>query len=301
MEQHSEKTFSTVGIVGLGKIGAAFADRLLSYHWPVVGYTRTPGGKTLPDGLEMADTIAVLATRCDVIVLALSDMDACSYVVASLRAAAPSASIVNCTSLLPGATIELSDAVHDAGGTYIDAPVMGSVDLVRHGKARILAGAHPAHFEKWAKLLELLAGEARLVGPIGTASAIKGASLLMMAVNTLGAAEGLRYATAFGVDPQVALTCLKETPGASAALQFRGWRMASKDFRPEVGKLQDFRNLVAGIDASAPTPTSMLAQAVRYFDKAIAMNLGDRDAAAVFEALMSRAEDHCIMDVTLPS
>ncbi len=278
-----------VGLVGLGPIGLALTHRLLASGRAVMGYRRSPSRELVDLGGQDAASVADLAARCETILLALPDGAACLGVLEAIIASAPDRRLViNTTSTPPTTAVALARLVEEQGHGYLEAPVSGAPHLVRAHGATLLVGGDEALFATQRSFLLDLAAHVTRVGEAGAASAVKSAALLMMVVNTLGAAEALAFAESFGVAAGCAIEALAAGPASSAALSMRGPWMAERAYQPRIGTLTAFDALVGAIQADASTPTLMLAQARGYFARAIEAGLGDLDAAAVYEMIRQK-------------
>lgn len=123
---------TSVAVLGLGRMGAAIADRLRPHH-DVRTWTRSAGGS--PVGA---------VDGADVVLLCLYDAQACRDVLAAcLESVSATAVVVNTTTVGPGEAVELEATVGAAGAAYLHAPVMGSTPAVARGTLTILAGGKP--------------------------------------------------------------------------------------------------------------------------------------------------------------
>src|SRR3954469_17314087 len=91
---------AAVGLIGLGNMGAAFAERLLDAGYPLVVHNRTPAkAKALAArGATVADTPAALAGQVDVILTSLANDDALDAVSEEVLAVARPGSVLVYTS-----------------------------------------------------------------------------------------------------------------------------------------------------------------------------------------------------------
>ncbi|MFW6323144.1 MAG: NAD(P)-binding domain-containing protein, partial [Guyparkeria sp.] len=72
---------TTIGVIGLGLMGAAMAHRLAEAGWSVLGYNRTPREV---DGVETLPELPEFARRAETLWLIVSDEAACREVIESL-------------------------------------------------------------------------------------------------------------------------------------------------------------------------------------------------------------------------
>jgi phosphoglycerate dehydrogenase-like enzyme len=115
----------TLGLVGMGGIGRAVAERALAFGMRVLAVRRTPRPSPLA-GVEMRGSLALLAAECDHLVVAAPATPATRHLVGrdALRAAKPGLHLVN---VARGALVD-ADALREA----LDAGRIGlaSLDVV---------------------------------------------------------------------------------------------------------------------------------------------------------------------------
>ncbi|MGW1229903.1 nuclear transport factor 2 family protein [Streptomyces sp. NPDC001515] len=203
-------TSHTVAVLGLGRMGAAFAARLASRGWDVIGWTRS--GRPDSPVRTTGDPAEAVATA-DVVVLALFDGSACAEVVeatsASLRA---DAVVVNTATVSPAEASALAGLI---GPSYVHAPVLGSVPAALAGTLGILAAARESAFDRARPVLDAL-GTVRRVDDAATAAALKLVANSALAGAVLALRDPLRQADALGLPRADVLDVLE--PGRLGAL-----------------------------------------------------------------------------------
>ena len=122
----SEDPRLAVGLVGLGHMGTAVAERLLAAGYPLVVHNRTPAkaDALAGAGAEVAASIDALAQQVDVVLTSLSDDDALAAVSASIaRSARPWTVLVDLSTVSPGGSAQVAALLADAKVSYLRAPV----------------------------------------------------------------------------------------------------------------------------------------------------------------------------------
>ena len=277
-----------VGLIGLGRIGTEVARRLIDAGRVVLGYRRGSREEFTRLGGIPAGSVAEIGERCPFVLMALPDEGASESVLEQLGEASETI-VVDMTSVTPPAAARLSAAASRRRLAYVEAPISGTPEVIRAYRAGIFVGADPITFARVRELLGLVAPNVVLVGGPGAAAAVKSAALMLIAMNTICAAEALAYAEAFGVDPALAFGALADGPPGSGALQHRGPMMVQRNYPPALGTLEAFRHGLAAIADCAPGPTVMLDRGLAVLGEAIAAGLGSQDIAAIFEMLRSSA------------
>ena len=189
-----------VTVLGLGRMGAAMARRLVAQGWEVAGWTRS--GATVDGVTAHADPVEAVA-KADLVLLALYDGPACRAVVEPIRPAlGPTTVVVNTSTIGPD---EAAALAADVGPTYVHAPVFGSVPAVEAGALRILAAGA---IESARPVLEAL-GEVVPVADAATAAALKLVGNASLAGAVLTLRDCLQQAAALGLSRQQALDVLE--------------------------------------------------------------------------------------------
>ncbi|MBC9719689.1 NAD(P)-dependent oxidoreductase [Streptomyces sp. TRM66268-LWL] len=199
-----------IAFLGLGRMGAPMAARLLAAGHPLTVWNRTTARAEplLARGARLAASPAQAVRDADVVLTMLATPDAVRDVARQIvPALLPGAHWVEMSTIGPDAVRELAAAL-PSEVTLVDAPVTGSTDKAEAGTLGILAGGEADPVEQ---LLSAL-GTVTRTGPLGTGAALK------LVVNTavLGAValvgEAMRLADALGIPEETA----KATLGNSA-------------------------------------------------------------------------------------
>jgi 3-hydroxyisobutyrate dehydrogenase-like beta-hydroxyacid dehydrogenase len=237
---------SKVGLIGLGLVGSALAERFLGAGLAVIGYDldstrrdelRARGGAVADSALEVART----APR---IVLSLPDSTVVHEVIESMHAAlAPGTIIIDTTTGDPEPTAALGAALAEGGIAYIDATIAGSSVQVRSGAVIVMAGGDPEAITACGDLFAAFATQAFPVGPCGSGSQMKLIVNLVMGLNRAVLAEGLGLAHACGVDPAAALEVLRAGPAYSRMMDIKGAKMIAGDFTPQARLAQHLKDV----------------------------------------------------------
>jgi len=206
----------TVGLIGLGNMGAAVAERLLAGGYPLVVHNRTPEkAEALAErGGTIAATPSELAAGVDVVLTSLADDDALESVAAEVVAAArPGTVLVDLSTVSPDASARVAALAGNTGVEYVRAPVSGNPGVVRAGNLTfIVSGAD----EAIARIEPVLLAIGRTVHRVGDAEQ---ARVVKLAINLVigGLAELMSEALVLGESAGVSRGALLEVMGSSAA------------------------------------------------------------------------------------
>jgi 3-hydroxyisobutyrate dehydrogenase-like beta-hydroxyacid dehydrogenase len=175
----------SVGVVGLGHMGHAFAVNLVEDGHQVVVYDRDPKPTAAVSGARAAAQLTDLAV-CDVVVTSLPDDDALAVValgplgLAGILAA--NAVHISTSTVSPTMSRRVAEehARHRQG--YVAAPVLGNPDFAQKRELFVLAAGLPSAMEKVRSLLERLCQRLFVIGEDAAL-----ANLVKLAANVLTA------------------------------------------------------------------------------------------------------------------
>ncbi len=285
-----------VGIIGLGLLGTALAERLLEAGVSVTGYdvdaTRREhlervGGSPANDPRELFD-------RCEFILLSLPTSDIVATVVEQLAGSMRAgATIIDTTTGDPQQMIAIGESLATHGASYIEANVAGSSVQARNGTATIFLGGDPAAIGSAETVLSAIAPQRHYLGPVGSASKFKLVHNLVLGLHRAVLAEGLHFAESLGFSALDTLKILRQTPAASVVMATKGEKIATRNYEVQARlsqHLKDVRLILQEAErAGSCVPLSELHR--RLLERAEALGFGDADNSAIIEAYESDAAD----------
>jgi 3-hydroxyisobutyrate dehydrogenase-like beta-hydroxyacid dehydrogenase len=183
----AEFVIKTVGVIGLGHMGHAFATNLVEDGYQVLVNDRDPKRiAALPQvGARGAPQLSDLA-GCDVVLTSLPNDDALAEVALPpdglVSVLHVNAVHISTSTVSPGLSGRLAEEHASRGQDYVACPVLGNPDFARTRKLFLLAAGAPPALAKVRPLLERL-GQRLFV--IGDEAAL--ANLFKLAANVLTA------------------------------------------------------------------------------------------------------------------
>ena len=160
---------SMIGIAGAGRMGTAFARRLVETGHEVTVWNRTPErtAQAAEAGAGVAPDLAALAAR-DVVVISLTDAAAVHAVADGLIAAGIGGRLViDMSTLLPEESRAVAAKVMAAGAEFVDCPVGGTVAPALKGQLLGMAGGTEAAFVRAKPVLDQLCRRVEHLGACG--------------------------------------------------------------------------------------------------------------------------------------
>jgi 3-hydroxyisobutyrate dehydrogenase-like beta-hydroxyacid dehydrogenase len=192
-----------VAILGTGKMGSALARRLSGAGFEVTLWNRT---RTRAEALgfgTVADTPSSAVRDADLVVSSLTGPQAvlAAYLGPDgALAAGEGKRFIEMSTAGPDLVAELAGHVTAAGGSLIDAPILGAPPMVQAGQAAILVGGADADVAMASPMLSQF-GTVRHVGQLGSAARLKLVANSMLADVILAAAELQVAGEGAGLDP----------------------------------------------------------------------------------------------------
>src|SRR5215831_7856369 len=135
-----------LGFIGIGRMGGWIARRLLDHGYRLVAYNRNRvAAKALVEyGASIADDVATLASKADVILSCLTNDDAVMSVYTGGRGVFAhvrrGAAIIEMSTVLPRTSRELHRLSLDAGVAFLDTTISGSTPAAEQGALTLFCG-----------------------------------------------------------------------------------------------------------------------------------------------------------------
>lgn len=286
-----------VGLIGLGNMGTAFAERLLDAGYGLVVMNRTPA-KAAPleaRGATLAGSYADLAERVDVVLTSLADDDALDEVAAALLAVAkPGTVLVDTSTVSPAVSARVAERAEKASVAYTRAPVSGNPTVVRAGNLSFIVSGPSETLDGVEPILLAIGPTVYRVGDAEEARVVKLAINLMIG----GLAQLMAEALVLGESSGVSRAGLLEVMGGSAAgapfVRYKTGALLEDDYSATfttalMGKDLDLILDAAG-DAGVELPVTTGLQAI--VRAAIEAGYADDDFMALFPFLASTSRSH---------
>ena len=243
-----------IGIVGLGLMGMALAERLTGAGHAVLGFDidATKGQALKKVGGAAAAWLPELARKCDFIFVAVFDTDQVEAVTEKELLPAVgenSGKIVLCVSTCDPdriAALALRTAPH--GLHFVEAPVSGTSEQVRRGQGVGLIGGEAAPIAKAVDVLKAVFPLYFQLGPAGNGGRAKLAINLILGLNRLALAEGLVFAERMGLEPKAFLEVARKAASYSQVMDTKGAKMVRGDFSPEGRARQTLKDVRLMLD-----------------------------------------------------
>lgn len=283
----------SVGWIGLGHMGVPMALRLRRAGHSINVYNRT-AEKTAPlvtEGAVKLATPRAVVEQSDIIFIMLADGPAVTAVLEQedglLSGTLSDKLIVNLSTVSPEQSFEYAQHVEQAGGTYLEAPVSGSVGVAEAGQLVLLLGGDEKAIAVCRPYFEVLGKETIHFGAHGNGSSAKLAINLLLALVGEGVAETLLLGEQSGLDKDKLLQLIGAS-GMNTPL-FQGKQdMYRKENFPAAFPLHLMAKDLGLITEAATRLTldlPLAKTAHTHYQQALKDGHGDADMAAIYLSL----------------
>ncbi len=280
---------NTVGVIGLGLLGSALAERLLKAGFRVIGFDIDASRCELlvRCGGEAVDSTQVVARRARRILFSLPTSDIGRKVVDEVESQlTPGSIIVDTTTGDPETMAALGLRLQSLGVHYLDATIGGGSQHAREGDVTVMAGGDPAAFAACGDVFATFSRQTFHVGPCGYGARMKLAVNLVLGLNRAALGEGLSFARAMGLDLERTLEIFRAGPAWSRAMDVKGAKMIEQDFEPQAKLSQHLKDvkliLAIGNGCGAKLPLSELHHSL--LERLVQSGFGDADNSAIIKA-----------------
>ncbi|MGK7913626.1 MAG: NAD(P)-dependent oxidoreductase [Synechococcus sp.] len=286
------------GLIGTGLMGFPMATQLLKAGLPLSVFNRTnekaqplagQGAKISPtpnDVLAAANCVLLMLTDTAAIRSTILSDEACPHLV--------NRTIVQMGTIAPSESRALAEDIQAAGGEYIEAPVLGSIPQVKDGSLIVMVGASEQQFVQQRSLLKVFGPEPTLVGPVGTAMALKLAMNQLIAALTNAFALSLGFVQRQGVDPETFMDVVRESALYAPTFDKKLSRMLDRNFEnpnfPSKHLAKDIGLFLQEAN-DCELMTDSLAGVQSVVARAIALGLADADYSALYAAVAPQSAE----------
>jgi len=276
-----------IGLVGLGRMGAAMAQRLRENGFDVVGWD-VNAEKTralAANGLQIAADPHAVAAAAEIVISIITEDHGVRRIFTGpngfLSGDVKGKLFIEMSTLQPMTGAELTPLVEAKGARLIDSPVLGTIPQVKEGKLFALVGGRPEDLARARPVLEKMTRRIAHMGPNGRGYAMKLAVNLGLGAYIQALSESLALGARHGLTLDQMLDVLQEAPYASNWMKSKIGVM--KGDKPEM--TLDIRTLRKDIMSAVATgallgvPMPLSAGTLASLSAAVANGYGAGDLA----------------------
>jgi L-threonate 2-dehydrogenase len=279
-----------VGVIGVGQMGMAVANRLLERGYAVHtrDIRREADTEARNIGAIVRGSPADVAAACGVVITLVVNEAQTEEIVFGTHGAAealgPHAVLVVSSTVSPTFIESLASRLAARGLVMLDAPMSGGPARARAGTISMMLAGADAAYERARAVLETIS-EARFrmsVRP-GDGARMKLVNNMLAGVNLAGSCEALALGIRLGLDPRKVCDVVTASSGASWIFDDRMPRVLSGDYAPKaaVTLLTKDVSLALGAAREAGFPAPVAAAALQVYLATVALGHGAEDDAAL--------------------
>jgi len=289
------RTKGSVGIVGLGTMGGAFARNLVADRWHVVGYDIDPAvrRRMAKAGVEIADDVATLAQQVPTIITSLPKPEALfETIIAIERAKVTRRVIVEASTFALDDKLAAERALRNAGHIALDCPVSGTGAQAAIGDLVVYASGNSAAIRKLRPLFAGFSRQVHDLGAYGNGSRMKYVANLLVAIHNVASAEAMVLGMKSGLAPEQIFKLISVGAGNSRIFELRAPMMVKNRYDPATMKNYLWQKDMVVIEDFAKklgVPTPLFSATFPIYAGTLTMGHAEHDTAAVCAVLEKMA------------
>ncbi|MES9969143.1 MAG: NAD(P)-dependent oxidoreductase [Candidatus Thiodiazotropha sp.] len=204
-----------VALLGLGLMGSPIAHRLVHCGHELIAWNRSrePLDAARDEGLNVTPSLTDAVTAGEVLILTLSDATAIGGVLfdPSVKPLLEGKTVLQMGTISPDESRDIGATVVEAGGDYLEVPVLGSIPEAKSGELIVMAAGSESAYHQTLLMLRGLGKEVEHLGPVGKAAAVKLAMNQLIASLTAGFSQSLGLIRAEGVEVEQFMGLLRQS------------------------------------------------------------------------------------------
>jgi len=209
----------TIAFIGTGTMGRPMLANLVTKGFTVTAYDVVPAAldAAVKAGAKAAGSAGEAARGADLIVTMLPSSSHVESVYLGkggvLEGASSGKLCVDMSTIDPGVSRRVAEALRGKGVRFIDAPVSGGVPRATDGTLAIMIGGDAADVEEARPALAAMGANLIHVGPVGAGEVAKLCNNLIAGVSAVAVSEAFRIAEGFGIDHKILTDVISKSSG----------------------------------------------------------------------------------------
>jgi 3-hydroxyisobutyrate dehydrogenase-like beta-hydroxyacid dehydrogenase len=278
-----------LGVVGLGRMGQAFAERLLDTGHDVAVFNRTPGREA-----ELAARGARAGANLgdvDVCFSSLADDEALEAWANRFTELRPGSVLVEMSTVSVAASRRLGDMLAGAGVRYVRCPASGNPGAVRAGTAALVVSGDREDVARVEPLLNAITPTVRYVGEGDAARVVKLAFQILIAGTAGLLAEAMVLGERAGVERDALLDAIGASVIGSTFVKYKSEPLKRGDFSATftTALMQKDLDLISELAAEVGVDLPVTREVSSLLDATARSGHADEDFMAVLLELEERA------------
>jgi 3-hydroxyisobutyrate dehydrogenase-like beta-hydroxyacid dehydrogenase len=292
----AKKNKGTVGIIGLGIMGGAFARNLSQAGWRVVGFDISAARRRDASraGVHIAKNTAAVARVAPVILTSLPKPQALAATARAIASAkVPRKTIVEMSTFAIEDKEKAEKMLRKAGHTMLDVPVSGTGSQAAQRDLVFYASGDSRAIKRLAPMFGAFGRRVYNVGKFGNGSRMKYVANLLVAIHNVASAEAMVLGMKAGLAPQLIFDLIKSGAGNSRIFELRAPMMVKGQYGNPTMKIDIWdkdMQVIGDYAKKIRVPTPMFDASKPIYLKAMKSGHGAEDTAAVCAVLEQMAK-----------
>jgi 3-hydroxyisobutyrate dehydrogenase-like beta-hydroxyacid dehydrogenase len=268
-------------VFGLGIIGSIWGENLRQDGHDVRGWNRTP--KPLPWYVARASEVAKDA---EIIFIVVADPPAVQNVLDQIRPVLHAGQVViQSSTISPKATCDFANQVQRTGAAFLEVPFTGSKPAAEQRKTVFYIGGDEKVLKKVRPVLERLASSILHIGSFGSASALKLAMNVNIALVAQGLSESLTFARAAGISDDKYFEALKLNASNSGLAALKEPKLRSRDFSPQFSLKHMAKDLRFALETARDLKLPQTQNVMRIYEEGLKRGWAEEDFTVLMRLL----------------
>ena len=270
-----------VTILGLGLIGGAWAKNLHDDGLNVRAWNRTP--KSVP---YFEDDLASAVNDAEMIIIVVADPAAVESVLDVIVPVLKPGQLVAQSSTISAAwTEKFAARVQETGALFLEAPFTGSKLAAEARKTVFYLGGDEAVAGKARPVLQKLASSILHIGPIGSASSLKLAMNLNIALACEALSESLTFARQAGIPDEKFFQALHLNVARSGFSDLKEPKFRGEDYSAQFSLKHMDKDMRLVLESAGNANLPCVRTLKGLYEQALARKMGDEDFIGVIRLL----------------
>jgi L-threonate 2-dehydrogenase len=281
----------SVGIIGLGIMGGAFAQNLIAAGWHVIGYDSAPARRRAmaKRGVETAADAADVARRARSVITSLPKPSALVETAGAIaKTGVPRRVVIEMSTFALDDKNKAEAVLRKAGHVMLDCPVSGTGAQALAKDLVVYASGDSREIKRLRGLFSGFTRAVHDVGPFGNGSRMKYVANLLVAIHNVASAEAMVLGMKAGLPPQLIFDLIKTGAGNSRIFELRAPMMVKNSYANPTMKIsvwQKDMDVIGSYARKIAVPTPMFDASKAIYAKALRSGHSAEDTAAVCAVL----------------
>jgi 3-hydroxyisobutyrate dehydrogenase-like beta-hydroxyacid dehydrogenase len=270
-----------ITVAGLGIIGSAWAQNLHADGLTVRGWNRTP-----KDLAFFEPDLVKAVADAEMIFIVVADPPAVESVLDGIVPHLKPGQLVAQSSTISAYWTKLfAQRVEATGAIFLEAPFTGSKPAAEARKTVFYLGGAAEIVEKARPVLVRLSSSILHIGALGTASSLKLAMNLNLALMAAALSESLTLARAEGIPDEKYFEALHLNVGRSGLSDLKEPKLRSKDYAAQFSLKHMNKDLRLALETAGKTDLPVAKALKLFYDKGMEDGLGNDDFLGMIRLL----------------